>query len=140
MSDEVHVTKFLELFQYVPYLKEENNIYKWVVTYFKNIIKFDEPLTVEYEIRNLNHFYKKSKCRPDLKVDLKAKGNFDSIRNKQRNLGQQARKRQVSPPTKIKINRSSTFLMKFDLLKLQEKRQKAMEEDPSSVGLVEGNT
>ena len=66
MIDEEYTSSFLELLRYVPYLKEEKaNIKRFisgVSIAFKDMIEFDEPLSLEEAIRNIKHCFEQSKC------------------------------------------------------------------------------
>jgi len=63
--DDEYTTKFLEMLRYVPYLKEEKEKIQSYVNglsqSFKDIIEFDEPMSLEDAIQNLKHYYEQSR-------------------------------------------------------------------------------
>ena len=65
MTDEEYTSRFLELLRYVPYLKEDKaHIQRFInglSIAFKDMIEFDESISLEEAIRKLKHCYEKSK-------------------------------------------------------------------------------
>ena len=58
-------SKFLSLLRYVPYIIDENpKILRFLNCFpisFKDIIEFDNPRTLEEEMRKANFYYEQSK-------------------------------------------------------------------------------
>ena len=69
MTVEKYTSIFLELFRYVPYIKEEKvkiqRFFNGFLVAFKDKIEFYEPRPLEEYIRKLKHYYEQSKNKTE---------------------------------------------------------------------------
>ena len=86
MSMKELSSKFLSLLRYVPYIIDEKPKIQWFLscfpTRFKERIEFDNPKTIEEEMRKANFCYEHSKKRENMpNWKNKRTSNFDQKRN-----------------------------------------------------------
>jgi len=71
MIYEEYNSRFLELLRYVPYLKHKKTKIQIFMSgspvSFRDMIEFDEPISLEEAIWKLKNYYEKSKHRPQYK-------------------------------------------------------------------------
>ena len=80
MKDDEYMTKFLELFRHVLYLKDDKTKFKIFTSglplTFKDRIEYDEPRSLEEVIGKLKHCYEQSKCKNESKQGWKGNGKL----------------------------------------------------------------
>ena len=83
---EEYANKFLELLGYVRYIKDEKvkiqRFLSGLPQYYKDIIEFYEPRTLEEVIRKAKYFYEKRKGKLDYHKIWKDKKNEKSDQRK----------------------------------------------------------
>ena len=74
-----YANSFLELLRYVKYIKDEKlkiqHFLSGLPQYYKDIIDFYEPITMEEAIRKSKYCYEKSRGEPDYHKTWKDKKN-----------------------------------------------------------------
>ena len=83
---EEYTNRFLELLRYVRYIKDEkvkiHHFLSGFPQYYKDIIEFYEPRTLEEVIRKAKYCYEKSRGKPDYHKTWKDKKNENSDQKK----------------------------------------------------------
>ena len=83
---EEYANKFLELLRYVRYIRDDKvkiqNFLSGLLQYYKDIIEFYEPRTLEEEIRKAKYCYEQSKGKPDYHKTWTDKKNESLIRGR----------------------------------------------------------
>ena len=77
--------KFLSLLRYLPYIIDERSkiqrFLRCLPTSFKDIIEFDNPKTLEEEMRKANFYYEQSKNKREGIPNWKNKRTMTLIKN-----------------------------------------------------------
>jgi len=79
MVDDKYITKFMDLFRYVPYLKgDKTKVQRFISGFlitFKDRIEYDETWSLEEVIGKLKHCYEHYKCKSKFKQAWKSNDN-----------------------------------------------------------------
>jgi hypothetical protein len=81
LTIDEYTNKFLEPMRYVPYIKDEKvkmqRFISGLPQFYRDIIEFDEPITLEDNIQKVRYFYEKFKSKTEPCEDWKKKNNSE---------------------------------------------------------------